>query len=350
MPIRNPFARRPGPAVQEESQRPGSAAGTADPAHPGFERVDTVGSKASSAFSIRSRRSQDTGEYKLSVVNDSGVYLPPSPVEKETPWPRRYLGRTSSERSSIASGSGEIEHFSISRESFDSYRRSFDICAKSPVVIADPPAGLPARQSLDSYRFPRSPLRFPAGPRSPLASDQPQVQPHRWDQEPRALEEEGVGGGGGGGDGEGGEGGERDEKFEDVGLDDDENHTGGNGEHHDESLKHSWLRTQSQPQPRKRSFFFTKFGGSDSAAAAAADTGTGAGAGAGAPPPPVVEEGGTALSISRFLPLSGGRKKDPSGGQAAELGAMRPVAAGRDSGLERADTPVAGLRVQEVEG
>lgn len=34
---------------------------------PGFERVDTVGSKASSAFSIRSsRRSQDTGEYKMS--------------------------------------------------------------------------------------------------------------------------------------------------------------------------------------------------------------------------------------------------------------------------------------------
>jgi hypothetical protein len=67
MPIRNPFARRPGPAaVQDE----GSAAGTTtttDAAHPGFERVDTVGSKASSAFSIRSsRKSQDTGEYKMS--------------------------------------------------------------------------------------------------------------------------------------------------------------------------------------------------------------------------------------------------------------------------------------------
>ena len=70
MPIRNPFARRPGPAaVQGENQRPGSAAGTLNPdaAHPGFERVDTVGSKASSAFSIRSsRKSQDTGEYKMS--------------------------------------------------------------------------------------------------------------------------------------------------------------------------------------------------------------------------------------------------------------------------------------------
>lgn len=70
MPIRNPFARRPGPAaVQDENQRPGSAAGTLTPdaAHPGFERVDTVGSKASSAFSIHSsRKSQDTGEYKMS--------------------------------------------------------------------------------------------------------------------------------------------------------------------------------------------------------------------------------------------------------------------------------------------
>lgn len=64
----------------------------------------------------------------MSVVNDSGVYLPPSPVEKEAPtWPKRYLSRQSSEakREGGATASGEIEHFSISRESFDSYRRSF---------------------------------------------------------------------------------------------------------------------------------------------------------------------------------------------------------------------------------
>jgi hypothetical protein len=65
--IRNPFARRTGPAIQDENQRPGSAAGDPGAGHPGFERVDTVGSKASSsAFSIRSRKSQDNGEYKLS--------------------------------------------------------------------------------------------------------------------------------------------------------------------------------------------------------------------------------------------------------------------------------------------
>jgi hypothetical protein len=118
MPIRNPFARRPGLAA-DENIRP-----QADiPTTPGFERVDTVGSKASSVLSIRSSKSQDNGEYKMSVVNDSGVYLPPSPTEEKGQWPRKYLGsRTSTDtRSSI----GDIEPFSISRESFDSYRRSF---------------------------------------------------------------------------------------------------------------------------------------------------------------------------------------------------------------------------------
>lgn len=80
MPIRNPFARRPGIIVtQDENVRPGSGGSDVSgvgigadanaAAHPGFERQDTVGSKAStsaSALSIRSRRSQDTGEYKMS--------------------------------------------------------------------------------------------------------------------------------------------------------------------------------------------------------------------------------------------------------------------------------------------
>jgi hypothetical protein len=63
MPIRNPFARRPGTAaVSDENARPVSSSGDALQA-PGFERADTVGSKASSALSIRS---QDNGEYKMS--------------------------------------------------------------------------------------------------------------------------------------------------------------------------------------------------------------------------------------------------------------------------------------------
>ncbi|KAK3996330.1 hypothetical protein QBC44DRAFT_161689 [Cladorrhinum sp. PSN332] len=163
--IRNPFARRPGtvaPQVQDENNTAGSRPDSVhrredeDRAHPGFERADTVGSKASSAWSIRSgRKSQDTGEYKMSVVNDSGIYLPPSPTEKQAIWPRRYLSRNPdnngrrSEQSSRASG--EIEHFPISRESFDSYRRSFDISAKRPVIITSDTYN--HRQSLDSSRF-----------------------------------------------------------------------------------------------------------------------------------------------------------------------------------------------------
>lgn len=64
MPIRNPFARRPGSAVavDENAHLDQSQSHSA----PGFERVDTVGSKASSVMSIRSAKSHDTGEYKMS--------------------------------------------------------------------------------------------------------------------------------------------------------------------------------------------------------------------------------------------------------------------------------------------
>ncbi|ROW11218.1 hypothetical protein VMCG_01308 [Cytospora schulzeri] len=147
MPIRNPFARR-----QADELRPPLTIEPALKTPPGFERVDTVGSKASSALSVSSRRSQDTGEYKMSVVNDSGVYLPPSPsADDKASWPRRYLSRTSTDKRSEA---GDIEPFGISRESFDSYRRSFDITARSPIPINDP---FPSRRSMDSARFPRMP-------------------------------------------------------------------------------------------------------------------------------------------------------------------------------------------------
>ena len=77
-PFRNPFARRPGPAAAAAA----AAAATGETTHqdgpvprisqPGFERVDTVGSKVSSAISIRSglsARSVDTGDYKLSGMD-----------------------------------------------------------------------------------------------------------------------------------------------------------------------------------------------------------------------------------------------------------------------------------------
>ncbi|KAJ5898240.1 hypothetical protein N7504_008528 [Penicillium tannophilum] len=96
---------------------------------------------------IEVRGSQDgtPPEYKLSVVNDSGVYLPPSPPEKQSFW-SRYPGstRSSNHHRDLVD---ENEPFSISRESFDSYRRSFDISARAPVCHHD---SVPARTSLDS--------------------------------------------------------------------------------------------------------------------------------------------------------------------------------------------------------
>ncbi|KAF3384745.1 hypothetical protein F1880_002295 [Penicillium rolfsii] len=96
----------------------------------------------------RSCDGQQPPEYKLSVVNDSGVYLPPSPPEKQSFW-HRYPGsnRSTNHRDLV----DENEPFSISRESFDSYRRSFDISARSPVIYAE---AAPSRTSLDS-RFSR---------------------------------------------------------------------------------------------------------------------------------------------------------------------------------------------------
>lgn len=294
MPIRNPFARRhvAGPTIVvqdgENASRPVSAVGdgvTAPVAQPaGFERVDTVGSKASSsAFSIRSRRSQDTGEYKMSVVNDSGIYLPPSPVEKEAIWPRRYLSRSSSDKSSVVPGAGgtdEIEHFSISRESFDSYRRSFDICAKSPVVMTDSAA---PRQSLDSslmhHRgFSLSSSRY-YHPRSGLSFE----QRREW----QTPEEEGG--------------------FEEVGLNDE-----GKQQQNQQQKEESQHQQQhSAPAPKKKSFF-SKFGvGSDHNAEHDAETITTA-----------TTTTTTTTSSWNFLP---GRKRAQSGSEGRELGALPHV-------------------------
>jgi hypothetical protein len=66
MPIRNPFAKRTevqtGLQPYEETVRPLSQNGT----RPTFEKVDTTGSKASSAMSIRSNHEPVPVEYKMS--------------------------------------------------------------------------------------------------------------------------------------------------------------------------------------------------------------------------------------------------------------------------------------------
>lgn len=66
MPIRNPFAKRvdvqTGLQPHEEGVRPLSQNST----RPAFEKVDTTGSKESSAMSINSKKSQEPVEYKMS--------------------------------------------------------------------------------------------------------------------------------------------------------------------------------------------------------------------------------------------------------------------------------------------
>ncbi|KAL4774947.1 hypothetical protein BDW60DRAFT_204872 [Aspergillus nidulans var. acristatus] len=101
-------------------------------------------SRRSTPLSFRKSQETETPEYKLSVVDCNGDYLPPSPPERESFWSRYPGKRSSSNHRNLVD---ENEPFSISRESFDSYRRSFDISARSPIVYPD---NMPSRTSLDS--------------------------------------------------------------------------------------------------------------------------------------------------------------------------------------------------------
>ncbi|MCJ1300590.1 hypothetical protein MMC08_003387 [Hypocenomyce scalaris] len=167
-PFRNPFGRRPPPTNdvapgQDENTPAAALNGQAKES----QRSDITGSRTSSALSIKPNK-DDPNEYKLSVVNDSGVYLPPSPPEKKNFWHRSPTSSSSSNHRSMLS---ENEPFSISRESFDSYRRSFDISARSPVV---PSESNPPRQSLDSRtsRMPRSAINGSGHFKRPQPTDE----------------------------------------------------------------------------------------------------------------------------------------------------------------------------------
>ncbi|KAF2088787.1 hypothetical protein K490DRAFT_72495 [Saccharata proteae CBS 121410] len=153
MPIRNPFKRTGGVDVQDENSRPIPRSG----ADRGFQRADAVGS---TPVDIK-----EPAEYKLSEINDSGVYLPPSPPERKGFWQTKSSNSVRSANSNHRQLLSENEPFSISRESFESYRRSFDISARSPVIPELDSRGRASmdcrpRQSLDSRqaRLPRSSL------------------------------------------------------------------------------------------------------------------------------------------------------------------------------------------------
>lgn len=197
MPIRNPFRRVGAPDDMDEKQR-----STPDS---GFKDTTVSGAKP--------LQRKDPAEYKLSDINDSGVYLPPSPPQdKPTFWhAKSNLSTTSSNHRSLLS---ENEPFSISRESFDSYRRSFDISARSPITdcITEtyPRQSLDARRSVDTRRS-LDARRSRAAPRSSLQQGRPDSR----DQVPE-------------------------DGFEEVGLNDD-------------------TKPQSQSQPKKRGLF-ARFG------------------------------------------------------------------------------------------
>ncbi|PVH96425.1 hypothetical protein DM02DRAFT_119561 [Periconia macrospinosa] len=159
MPIRNPF-RRAGAADMLED-RPAAERGTQ-------VSVNTTSTGA------KPLQAKEPAEYKLSEINDSGVYLPPSPTqEKPSFWhSKSNTSTTSSNHRSLLS---ENEPFSISRESFECYRRSFDISARSPVpegIDQYPRASLDARRSMDAKRS-LDIRRSRAAPRSSLQERRP---------------------------------------------------------------------------------------------------------------------------------------------------------------------------------
>lgn len=94
-----------------------------------------TGTEGKAVSIVRGKVDEFAGEYKLSVVNDSGVYLPPSPTEKKGFW-KRNGGKSDSpiDRTSMD------EPFTIPRESCEGYRRSFDISARSPIIDPSRPS------------------------------------------------------------------------------------------------------------------------------------------------------------------------------------------------------------------
>jgi len=128
MPFRNPFKRDNAP----EFVKPALSAGE-------FQDASLTGAKPIDIV-------VEPVEYKLSEIDDSGAFLPPTPTEKSV---SIFWSRTNSTITS-ASTISDSEPFSMSRESFDSYRRSFDISARSPVVSVFSEFDEPSRHSLDS--------------------------------------------------------------------------------------------------------------------------------------------------------------------------------------------------------
>lgn len=122
--IRNPFRKqdenvRPAAVVEENGGKNGSKPNEGNGRETVEYQLSGEGGETDSYALPKSRTNRIIAE-----INDSGVYLPPSPTAKKTFW------GTASSRSTTSSSVhrcafNEGDQFSISRESFDSYRRSF---------------------------------------------------------------------------------------------------------------------------------------------------------------------------------------------------------------------------------
>ncbi|KAI5800093.1 hypothetical protein EDC01DRAFT_648878 [Geopyxis carbonaria] len=174
--IRNPFRKNAPPLLHNNTEPVVSRLSPAGSVE-NISRTSTPAAESTSAISIA--KNDDKNSYKMSVVNDSGVYLPPSPTaDKKGFWKRSESSHSSKNRPPV---SPSDEPFTIPRESFDSYRRSFDISARSPVTDK-----MPGRASMEARPLVRSSLDVrpsrmsldvrPAG-RMSLDSRSPRIPP-----------------------------------------------------------------------------------------------------------------------------------------------------------------------------
>jgi len=104
----------------------------------GFRTASVVGANAIDVY--------EPLEVQLSEITDNGVFVAPAPTEKPGFWETR--SNSSLGSSNHRSLMTDNETFTISRESFDSYRRSFDISARSPIPSFD--SDSVSRRSVDS--------------------------------------------------------------------------------------------------------------------------------------------------------------------------------------------------------
>ncbi|EPS40749.1 hypothetical protein H072_5384 [Dactylellina haptotyla CBS 200.50] len=147
--FRFPFSKKSQPAVAPVAAPVEEPAVVAEPAPVEDSTAKSHRrEKSTGSLSIITRRSreEDSGTYKLSTVNDSGIYLPPSPVEKKAFWGRRESVNGSPQEVPDSQDIG----FAITRESFDSYRRSFDISARTQVSDSQRASMQSSRSSFDA--------------------------------------------------------------------------------------------------------------------------------------------------------------------------------------------------------